>query len=143
MGIKSCLFKSIRQIKHKYDLEIVQAEITTLSDTKVLFCSCYRPPDSENIWMTQFENFLEDACSRHLKVVLAGDFNLPRACWKNTHGNSLGGSSNVGGFRAPFLGVRRAAQGCAGVRRVAQGGVRWSEAAHTCSDWLNSVTNTA
>ncbi len=91
LGIKSCLFKSIRQIKHKYDLEIVLAEITTLSDTKVLFCSCYRPPDSENIWMTQFENFLEDVCSRHSKVVLAGDFNLPRACWKNTHGNSLSG----------------------------------------------------
>ncbi len=43
--------------------------------------SCYRPPNAEKIWMETFENFLNDICSRHSKIVLAGDFNLPRACW--------------------------------------------------------------
>ena len=27
--------------------------------------------------------FLNDVCSRHSKIVLAGDFNLPRACWNS------------------------------------------------------------
>ena len=36
--------------------------------------------------MENFETFLNDVCPRHSKIVLAGDFNLPRACW-NSHGD--------------------------------------------------------
>ena len=38
------LDKSGREIKHDYDLEIVLAELTTISNSNILFCSCYRPP---------------------------------------------------------------------------------------------------
>ena len=60
-----------------------------MSNCEILICSCYRPPNpnTEKTWMESFENFLNDVCSRHSKIVLAGDFNLPRACW-NSHENA-------------------------------------------------------
>ncbi len=81
LGIRTGLFKTIHKIEHNYDLEFILVRLTTLSNLKILLCSCYRPPSAEKIWMETFENFLNDICSRHLKIVLAGDFNLPRACW--------------------------------------------------------------
>ena len=83
LGIKMELFKSVREIKHGHDLEIVLVELTTISHTNILIGSCYRPPNADKIWMENFENFLNDVCSRHSKIVLAGDFNLPRACWNS------------------------------------------------------------
>ncbi|XP_028406787.1 uncharacterized protein LOC114529229 [Dendronephthya gigantea] len=59
------------------------AELTTLSDTNILICSRYRPPNADKIWMESFENFLNDVRSRYPKIVLAGDFNLPHACWNS------------------------------------------------------------
>ena len=36
LGIKTGLFKSVREIKHNYNLEITLVELTTMSDTNVL-----------------------------------------------------------------------------------------------------------
>ena len=50
-------------------------------DSKIIICFCYRPPNADRIWMENFSNFINDVCSRHSKIILAGDFNLPRARW--------------------------------------------------------------
>ena len=79
LGIKTGIFKSLREIKHDYDLKIVLVELTTISDSNILICSWYRPPNADRICIENFENFLNDVCSRHSKIVLAGEFNLPHA----------------------------------------------------------------
>ena len=81
IGIKTAAFKSVREIEHNHDLEIAMAEITTAKDMELLICSCYRPPDADKTWIDKFESFLQDVCSRHSKIVIAGDFNFPRASW--------------------------------------------------------------
>ena len=80
LGIKTEIFKSIREIEHNYNLEVVLAELTTFMDSKIIICSCYRPPNADRIWMENFSNFI-NVCSRRSKIILAGDFNLPRARW--------------------------------------------------------------
>ena len=65
LGIRTGLFKTVREIKHDQNLEIVLVELTTISDSKILICSCYRPPNADRIWMENFEYFLNDVCSRH------------------------------------------------------------------------------
>ena len=87
LGIRTGLFKTIRKIEHNYDLEFILVQLTTMSNCEILICSCYRPPNAEKNWMESFEKYLNDVCTRHSKIVLAGDFNLPRACW-NSHENS-------------------------------------------------------
>ena len=89
LGIKTGLFKSVREIKHNYNLEIALLELTTMSDMNVLVGSCYRPPNADKTWIENFDNLLNDVCTRHSKIVLAGDFNFPRACW-NSNENSTG-----------------------------------------------------
>jgi hypothetical protein len=61
LGIKTAVFKSVREIEHNHDLEIAMAEITTAKDMKLLICSCYRPPDADKTWIdkclhTSFKN---------------------------------------------------------------------------------------
>ena len=51
LGVKTETFKSVREIENAYNLEIAMAEITTFSDLSIVFCSCYRPPDSDSSWM--------------------------------------------------------------------------------------------
>ena len=68
-------------------MEFILVQLTTMSNCEILICSCYRPPNAEKNWMESFEKFLNDVCTRHSKIVLAGDFNLTRACW-NSHENS-------------------------------------------------------
>ena len=72
LGIKTGIFKSAREIKHDYDLDIVLVELTTISYSSILICSCCRPANAD---------FPSVVCSRHSKIVFAGDFNLPRASW--------------------------------------------------------------
>ena len=85
MGIKTGIFKSVREIKHDYALKIVLVELTTISDSNILICSCYRPSKADRIWIENFKNFLNDVCPR----VFAGDFNLPRVIW-NSRKTSVG-----------------------------------------------------
>ena len=81
LGVRTSSFKSVREVEDNYDLEIIVAEITTLSNMKLLLCSCYRPPNEDQNWIERFNNFLENICSSHLHIVLAGDFNLPQISW--------------------------------------------------------------
>ena len=94
LGIRTGIFKSVREIEHDYDLEVILVQLTTVSNGEILICSCYRPPNAGKIWMETFESFLNDVCSRQSKVVLAGDFNLARACW-NSHENSNGANERT------------------------------------------------
>jgi exonuclease III len=45
LGVKTSSFKSVHEIKHNYDLEIILAEITTATNMKIILGSCYRPPN--------------------------------------------------------------------------------------------------
>ena len=65
LGIKTGLFKSVREIKHNYNLEIALIELTTMSDMNVLVGSCYRPPNADKTWIENFDNLLNDVCTRH------------------------------------------------------------------------------
>ena len=65
------IFKSVREFKHSYDLEVILVQLTTVSNGETLICSCYRPPNAGKIWMETFEIFLNNVCSRHSKIVLA------------------------------------------------------------------------
>ena len=94
LGVKTSTFKSVREIEYKHELEVAVAEITTTSNIKMLVCSCYRPPDAEKSWMNKFESFLQDVCTSHLKIVIAGDFNLPRAC-RQSNENGFGGNEHA------------------------------------------------
>ena len=89
LGIKTSVFKQVREIKHNHDLEIAMAEITTVKDMKMLICSCYRPPNSDKTWCAKFETFLQDVRARHSKIVIAGDFNFPHANWKYSRENVI------------------------------------------------------
>ena len=90
LGIKTDIFKNVRTIEQNYKLEMSVAEIVTSTDMKFLICSCYRPPDASNTWMETFEMFLRDMCTRYSKIVITGDFNLPRACWNWQMDTSVG-----------------------------------------------------
>ena len=94
LGLKNSTFTSVREIECKHDLEFAAAEITTTSNVKMLVCSCYRPPDAGKSCMDKFEIFLQDVCTRYSKIVIAGDFNLPRACW-NPRRNGTGGNEHA------------------------------------------------
>ena len=56
LGIKTALFKSVREIKHHHGLEIAMAEITAAKDMKIVICSCYRPPDADKTRIDKFES---------------------------------------------------------------------------------------
>jgi hypothetical protein len=83
LAVKSSSFKSVREIKHNYNIEVTVAELTTASDMKLLVASCYRPPNEDQTWMERFNNFLGGVCSNHANIVLAGDFNLPQISWNS------------------------------------------------------------
>ena len=94
LGVKTFTFKSVREIEYKHELEVAVAEITTTSNIKIIVCSCYRPPEAEKSWMNKFESFLQDVCARHSNIVIAGDFNLPRAC-RQSNKNGFGGNEHA------------------------------------------------
>ena len=51
---------------------------------KVLFSSCYRPPNSGSDWVDMFNIFLNQVSDQFDKVVISGDFNMPHIPWNNT-----------------------------------------------------------
>ncbi len=94
LGVRTSSFKSVREVEHNYDLEIILAEITTLSNMKLLLCSCYRPPNEDQNWIERFNNFLGNICLSHQNIVLAGDFNLPQIPWSSPE-KTTGSSENA------------------------------------------------
>ena len=83
MAVKSESFKSIREIKTDGNLEIVIIDILTDSNSHLIVCSCYRPPNSNEAWLTEFNNFLADICNNYDNVILAGDFNFRNIDWQS------------------------------------------------------------
>ena len=81
VAIKEESFKNIREIKAGCNLEIVIVDVLTDSNTHLIVCSCYRPPHSNEAWLTEFSNLLADIRNNYDDVILAGDFNLPNINW--------------------------------------------------------------
>ena len=83
IALKTEVFKSVREVsllENLQDLEIVSATVTTATDQKILFCSCYRP-ESDAKWATLFNNFLDFACDKFENIVICGDFNFAKIPW--------------------------------------------------------------
>ena len=70
-------------------IEFVSAELTTHHDQKVLFSSCYRPPNSGSDWVDMFNIFLDQVSDQFDKVVISGDFNTPHIPWNTSASNSF------------------------------------------------------
>ena len=62
-------------------LEIIFAEITTLTDQRILFCFCYGSPNEDSSWMDVFDNFPHEVCDQFDNMVISGHFNLPDILW--------------------------------------------------------------
>ena len=77
--IKTASFKAFKEFKPESEaelqqLEIIFAEITTLTKQRILFCFCYGPHNEDPSWM---DNFLHEVCDQFDNLVISGDFNLP------------------------------------------------------------------
>ena len=94
LGIRTGIFKSVREIEHSYVLEVILVHLTMVSNGKYLFVPAIARQTRKKTWIETFESFLNDVCLRNSKIVLTGDFNLPRACW-NSHENSTGASERT------------------------------------------------
>ena len=93
IAIKTASFKAVKEFKPESEvelqqLEIIFAEITTLTGQRSLFCFCYRPPNKNRSWMDVFDNFLNEVCDQFVNMVISGDFNLPDILWDSIDGAS-------------------------------------------------------
>ena len=61
---------------------IVSTEIRTVTNKKIIYCCCYRPPDPDLCWMDKFKTYLQTICDLYENIVIAGDFNLPNIHWE-------------------------------------------------------------
>ena len=78
IAIKTASFKAVKEYKPESEaelqqLEIIFAEITTLTGQRILFCFCYRPPKEDPSWMDVFDNFLHEVCDQFDNMVISGD----------------------------------------------------------------------
>ena len=84
-------FKSVRKVHQNQYLEIIFTEITTSSNNRLLICSCYRTPNTDQNWLNNFGHYLNDGCSCYENIILVGDFNMPHISWNspvNTTGDN-------------------------------------------------------
>ena len=84
MIAKTCAFKFVTEYPladELQDLQITLAVATTASDQKILFCSCYRPPDSHPSWVYLSNIFLDQVSNQFQNMVIGGDINLPNISW--------------------------------------------------------------
>jgi exonuclease III len=89
LAIKTDSFKSVREVHQNQYIEIISAEITTSSNSRLLICSCYRPPNADQNWLNNFNHYLNDVCSCYENIILVGDFNMPHISW-NSPENTTG-----------------------------------------------------
>ena len=84
IAAKASSFKSMREYlpdsENLEDLELVCAEMTTICNKKVLFCSIYWPdPDNDTgCWLEKFNIFLDHASKTYENMVIGGDLNLSK-----------------------------------------------------------------
>ena len=86
IAIKTASFKAVKEFKpvseaELQQLEIIFAEITTLTGQRILRCFCYRQPNEDPSWMDVFDNFPLEVCDQFDNMVISGDFNLPDILW--------------------------------------------------------------
>lgn len=85
IAVKTDSFKTVKEFSlDEYDLqelEIVSTELRTMTDKKILYCCCYRPPDANQCWMDKFKTYLQTICDLYENIIMAGDFNLPNINW--------------------------------------------------------------
>lgn len=99
IAAKTSAFKSVTEYplaNELQDLEIASAVVTTASDQKILFCSCYRPLDSDPRWVYLFNIFLDQVCDQFENMVICGDINLPNISWDSV--DSASGANEL-----PFI----------------------------------------
>jgi exonuclease III len=94
LAVKAESFQTVREFPVPADmdrlqLEIVAAELTTESNHKILFCSCYKPPDVNISWSDEFNDFLNNICDQYDNLLIVGDFNLPNISW-DSNNNAFG-----------------------------------------------------
>ena len=99
IAVKTCAFKSVTaypladELQH---LQIAPAVVTTASDQKILFYSCYRPLDSHPSWVYLSNIFLDQVCDQFQNMVIGGDINLPNISWDSV--DSASGANEL-----PFI----------------------------------------
>jgi exonuclease III len=74
-------------VVHLWQLKVnrlkVFVKLKLNSNSHLIVCSCYRPPNSNEAWLTEFNNFLADICNNYDNVILAGDFNFRNIVWQS------------------------------------------------------------
>ena len=78
-AIKTASFKAVKEFKPESEaelqqLQIIFAEITTLTGQIILFCFCYGPPNEDPSWMD--EVCLHEVCDQFDNMVISGVFYL-------------------------------------------------------------------
>ena len=99
IAVKTGAFKSVTEYPiadELQDLQIALVVVTTAYDEKILFCSCYRPPDSDPGWIYLFNIFLDQVCDQFQNMVIGGDINLPNISWDSK-------DSASGANKLPFI----------------------------------------
>ena len=86
IAIRTASFKAVKEFKPESEaelqqLEIIFAQITTLTGQRILFCSCYGALNEDPSWMDVFENCLHEVCDQFDNTVISGDFNMPDILW--------------------------------------------------------------
>ena len=85
IAVKTDFFKPVKQFSSdKYDLqelEVVSTEVRTVTDKKILYCCCYRPPDAKQCWMDKFKFYLQTICDLYENIIMVSDFNLQNIHW--------------------------------------------------------------
>ena len=86
ISIKTAFFKAVKEFKPESEaelqqLEIISAEITTLTGQRILFCFCYRPPNKDRSWMNEFDNFLHEVCVLFDKMVILSALLCQTSSW--------------------------------------------------------------
>ena len=66
--MKTASFRAVNEFKPKSEaeleqLDIIFAEITTLTGQRILFRFCYGPSNEDPSWMDVFDNFLHEVCA--------------------------------------------------------------------------------
>ena len=94
LAVKAESFQTVREFPVPADmdrlqLEIVAAELTTESNHKIIFCSCYKPPDVNISWSDEFNDFLNNICDQYENLLIVGDFNLSNISW-DSNNNAFG-----------------------------------------------------
>ena len=94
LAVKAESFQTVREFPVPADmdrlqLEIVAAELTTESNHKILFRSCYKPPDVNISWSDEFNDFLNNICDQYENLLIVGDFNLPNISWDSKNNNAF------------------------------------------------------